>query len=142
MTQVILCHKLRMVILGFAVLYCWQIPIFQHRLQALQNFKDKSSQTNKSNNAALPLWSSAIGLLQPPQRAHIFTSATVESTYRHTVWNSKISAAVSNSILHQGDNKYDRVSRFQHSRDWLYALPLTNIRLRLSDDTIRVPIGL
>lgn len=91
----------------------------------------------KSYEAALSFWCSVSGVFQP--------NGNGESAHRQNVWD-KITAVKSDSLFHHGDNEHDQVhllvSGSQHSEDWLNAFPITAVGLLLSDETIRVTVGL
>ena len=67
-------------------------------------------------------------------------------SFRQRNWDNKCTSKVRTDLLTIAIDPVDRArllaSQCPHSADWLHALPMTSVGLRLDDETIRIAVGL
>lgn len=92
-----------------------------------------SVQLSHHEESALTFYSSLSCLSGPPQ----------PFPTKQKIWDKAVvNAEVNRLLLNQADRARLLAVSAEHSSDWLNALPISNCGLRLSDEAIRVAVGL
>src|SRR6218665_623377 len=80
-------------------------------------------------------------------QAELGINITVDfPTHIQSKWDQTLLQKTSSDLFHPLTEKHDqarwRAVTAQHARDWLHSLPITSCGMRLSDEALRVAVGL
>ena len=95
-----------------------------------------SCNCNNNNNKLLAMWQAELGI-----------NITVDfPTHIQSKWDQPLLQKTSSDLFHPLTEKHDqarwRAVTAQHAGDWLHSLPITSCGMRLSDEALRVAVGL
>src|SRR6218665_2425527 len=99
--------------------------------------------------SSLSSWDQPEMLRTHPLIAHKQTGSKSQATcpgHKQSLWDKPLLLKALSSFRERLHNPYDRArlnaSMAPHASDWLHALPLTTFNLKLSDEAVRVAVGL
>src|SRR6218665_4018648 len=120
----------------------WRFPPFWHQPRAPQGLlqanllKELFSHPDPNMEKLLATWQAELGI-----------NITIDfPTHIQSKWDQPLLKKASSDLFHPLTEKHDqarwRAVTAQHAGDWLHPLPITSCGMRLSDEALRVAVGL